>query len=112
MDEYSGSSSTQNERGSSPLHRAGELQPFIQEQCFEAVQAMAEQLQAALQQLGQPAMDLQGAHLVEQALLLGTRQISHAIFILIIIVIILIVIIVVVVVIIALIITASNLTGL
>ncbi|KAL3140348.1 hypothetical protein ABBQ38_004612 [Trebouxia sp. C0009 RCD-2024] len=71
MDEYSGSSSTQNERGSSPLHRAGELQPFIQEQCFEAVQAMAEQLQAALQQLGQPAMDLQGAHLVEQALLLG-----------------------------------------
>lgn len=77
-DDYSGSSSSQDYRGLSPLHRAGELQPFIQEQCSEAVQAMAEQLQAQLLQLGQPAMDLQGAQLVEQALLLGTRQISHA----------------------------------
>ena len=67
MDEHSGSSGDQG--GSS--HRAAELEPFIQEQCSEAVHSMAEQLGTQLQQLGQPAMDLQGAQLVEQALLLG-----------------------------------------
>ena len=79
MDEYSGNSSSGDQRGSSPLHRAGQLQPFIQEQCAEAVQVIAEQLQAQLHQLGQPAMDLPGAQLVEQALLLGTTQTSHVV---------------------------------
>lgn len=51
--------------------RAAELEPFIQEQCSEAVQSMAQQLHTQLQHLGQPAMNLQGAQLVEQALLLG-----------------------------------------
>ena len=76
MDDYSHSSSSGDQRGSS--HRAALLQPFIQEQCSEALQAVAEQLQAQLQQLGQPVLDLQGAHLVEQALLLGTRNMVHA----------------------------------
>lgn len=57
-------------------HRAAELEPFIQEQCSEAVQSMAEQLHSQLQHLGQPAMDLQGAQLVEQALLLGGLPVS------------------------------------
>lgn len=52
-------------------HRAAQLEPFIQEQCSGAVQSMVEQVHSQLQHLGQPAMDLQGAQLVEQALLLG-----------------------------------------
>ena len=52
--------------------RAAELEPFIQEQCSDAVQSMAQQLDAQLQGLGQPGMDLDGAKLVEQALLIGS----------------------------------------
>ena len=69
MDPYVHGGSSGDQVGSS--HRAAELEPFIQEQCFEAVQSVAEQLHTQLHHLGQPAMDLQGAQLVEQALLLG-----------------------------------------
>ncbi len=56
--------------------RALQLQPFIQQQCSAAVQGMGQELDAQLRQLGQPGMDLDGAKLVEQALLLGLSQAS------------------------------------
>ena len=43
----------------------------MQRQCSDAVDSMALQLESQLQLLGEPAMDLEGATLVEQALLLG-----------------------------------------
>ena len=72
--DYVHDSSSGDQVGSS--QRAAELEPFIQEQCSEAVQSIAEQLHTQLQHLGQPAMDLQGAQLVEQALLLGGLPLS------------------------------------
>ncbi|KAL0025084.1 hypothetical protein WJX79_007064 [Trebouxia sp. C0005] len=57
--------------------RASQLQPFIQQQCSAAVQSMGQELDAQLKQLGQPGMDLDGAKLVEQALLLG--RLSHSV---------------------------------
>lgn len=64
--------------GSSPTfrqedtnQRSAQLQPFIQQQCSAAVQSLAQELGAQLKHLGQPGMDLEGARLVEQALLLG-----------------------------------------
>lgn len=56
--------------------RALQLQPFIQQQCSAAVKSMGQELDAQLKQLGQPGMDLDGAKLVEQALLLGLSQAS------------------------------------
>ena len=74
MNDYDHDGSSGDQVSSS--HRAAELEPFIQEQCSEAVQGMAEQLHTHLHHLGQPAMDLQGAQLVEQALLLGRLPVS------------------------------------
>ena len=51
--------------------RAEELQGFIQQQCAAAVRGMAEALEQQLQQLGEAGMDVEGAKLVEQALLIG-----------------------------------------
>ena len=51
--------------------RSADLEPFIQNQCSDAVHGMALQLDSQLQLLREPAMDLSGATLVEQALLLG-----------------------------------------
>ena len=68
-DGYGTSSSAGQSTGST--HRAAELEPFIQEQCSDAMQTIALQLDSHLQNLGQPEMDLEGAKLVEQALLLG-----------------------------------------
>lgn len=73
-DEYSHDSSSGDQASSSG--RAAVLERFIQEQCSEAVQQMADQLHTQLVQLGQPAMNLQGAQLVEQALLLGGFALS------------------------------------
>ena len=69
QDGYSASSSA--EQNTCSTHRAAELEPFIQEQCSDAMQSIALQLDTHLQRLGQPEMDLDGAKLVEQALLIG-----------------------------------------
>ena len=63
-------------RQESTNQRALQLQPFIQQQCSAAVQSMGQELDAQLKQLGQPGMDMDGAKLVEQALLLGLSQAS------------------------------------
>ena len=67
------STSSQSYQQDSSSHRATQLEPFIQEQCSDAVQSMAQELDIQLQHLGQPGMDLDGAKLVEQALLLGVQ---------------------------------------
>ncbi len=73
-DDYT--SSSPSFRQDNTNQRALQLQPFIQQQCSAAVQSMGQQLDAQLKQLGQPGMDLDGAKLVEQALLLGLSQAS------------------------------------
>lgn len=65
-----GSSSHTGKQAESPA-RAKQLQPFIQDQCDEAVRSMAAMLREHLQRIGEPSMDLDGAKLVEQALLIG-----------------------------------------
>ena len=67
-------SSSPSFRQENTNQRASQLQPFIQQQCSAAVQSMGQELDAQLKQLGQPGMDLDGAKLVEQALLLGLSQ--------------------------------------
>ena len=67
-------SSSPSFRQENTNQRASQLQPFIQQQCSAAVQSMGQELDAQLKQLGQPGMDLGGAKLVEQALLLGLSQ--------------------------------------
>ena len=67
-------SSSPSFRQENTNQRALQLQPFIQQQCSAAVQRMGQELDAQLKQLGQPGMDLDGAKLVEQALLLGLSQ--------------------------------------
>ncbi|KAL0023565.1 hypothetical protein WJX77_002562 [Trebouxia sp. C0004] len=68
-DDYISSSPTFRQENTN--QRALQLQPFIQQQCSDAVQSMGQELDTQLKQLGQPGMDLDGAKLVEQALLLG-----------------------------------------
>lgn len=68
-DDYMGSSPTFRQEDTN--RRSAQLQPFIQQQCSGAVQSLAQELSAQLKHLGQPGMDLEGARLVEQALLLG-----------------------------------------
>ena len=59
--------------GAGQSARADQLRPFIQERCDQAVRSMAALLKTHLQQIGEPSMDLDGAKLVEQALLIGQR---------------------------------------
>jgi len=73
-DDYTSSSPSFRQENTS--QRALQLQPFIQQQCSAAVQSMGQELDAQLKHLGQPGMDLDGAKLVEQALLLGLCQAS------------------------------------
>ena len=69
-------SSSPSFRQENTNQRALQLQPFIQQQCSATVQSMGQELDAQLKRLGQPGMDLDGAKLVEQALLLGLSQAS------------------------------------
>lgn len=65
------STSSQTGAGAGQSARADQLRPFIQERCDQAVRSMAALLKDHLQQIGEPSMDLDGAKLVEQALLIG-----------------------------------------
>ena len=51
--------------------RAEQRLGFIQQHCASAVRGMAEDVEHHLLQLGQAGMDIEGAKLIEQALLIG-----------------------------------------
>ena len=69
--------SSQTGAGAGQSARADQLRPFIQERCDQAVRSMGALLKTHLQQIGDPSMDLDGAKLVEQALLIGQLLKSH-----------------------------------